>query len=309
VAGTAVARAQVPAAAPPAAAHDRHILDAPPGIDRWEPSGAAVIPGETRLWVVNDKAPVLAAYSLPLVPGHNTPVYHAVMTRTIDRVKFEAVRYHPRHGLLLLEAIRRGVLAGVKIAPDGEPLFDFDLKGMDVPPDALDGVATGPFEFVAVEALGVVGEQVLTGTRGFKPAAKSEQLRPRAVVFDATGRGTKPMVLSVGGRDYGLSDLVCPPGLPDRCFQTWSFENENGDDLRDVAGLLAVAPLVDGLPGPPRVCKSFAAKPEGVTRFRDTLIVVFDDDLRRKRPGDPARFPIEANQDFAATIPLSECPL
>lgn len=292
----------------PLTPHDTTILDAPSGVDRWEPSGAAVIPGERRVWVVNDKAPVLAAYALPLAPGHNAPVAFVRMTQVLDRVKFEAIRYHPRHGLLLLEALRRGVFAGVRFAPDGEPAFDFELKALSAPPGPLDAVPTGPAEFVAVEALAVIGERTITGTRGFKPAAKDEDLRPRTILVDAAGRATPPRTLQYEGRAYGLSDAVCPPGLPDRCYETWTYEREAGETVDDVASLLTVAPIVDGFPGEPRPCARFAAKAEGVTRFGDTLIVVFDNDKARKRPGDPSRFPIEAWQDYATTLPLSACP-
>lgn len=299
---------------PVSAPHDTHILLAPPGVNRWEPSGAAVIPGDARLWVVNDKTPVLAAYALPLTPGPNTPVFHTVITQTlrtppVDKVKLEAVRWHPLHGLLLLDAFRRGIVAGVQIDASGAPVFDFELQRFDAPKAALDAVAPEPFDYVAVEALGVIGDVPLTGTRGYVPKGGRDAMRARSVMLDARGRATAPSTLTVGGREFGLSDLVCPPGLPDRCYETWSYENEKGDTTADVAGLLAVAPIIDGLPGTPRICRTFGAKAEGIARFRDTLIVVFDDDLRRKRPGEPSHFPIETNQDFATTLPLADCPL
>ena len=48
-----------------------HVLNAPEGVERWEPSGATVV-GD-KLWVVNDRGGWLAAYALPLAPGENMP--------------------------------------------------------------------------------------------------------------------------------------------------------------------------------------------------------------------------------------------
>lgn len=284
-----------------------HILDAPPGVDRWEPGGAAVIPGERRLWVVNDKAPVLAAYDLPLAPGRNAPVAHIRITRPIDRVKFEAIRFHPKHGLLLLDAFGRRVLAGMVFAPDGEPRFDFELKHLSAPAAAFDALPPVEVEYLSVEALAVIGEQVWSGVRGYQPAGRNDALTPLSAYAAGDGTVRPRAVRRHEGRTYGLSDALCPPGLPDRCYETWSAEHETGDTPADVSGLLTVSPLSDGVLGEPRICRVFPGKSEGVARFRDTLIVVFDNDARRKRPGDPARFPIEVTQDYAVTLPLSDC--
>lgn len=284
-----------------------HILDAPPGVDRWEPGGAAVIPGERRLWVVNDKAPVLAAYDLPLAPGRNAPVAHVRITRPIDRVKLEAIRFHPKHGLLLLDAFGRRVLAGVTFAPDGEPRFDFDLKHLSAPAAAFDALPPVEVEYLSVEALVVIGERVWSGVRGYQPAGRNDALTPLSAYAADDGTVRRRAVRRHEGHTYGLSDALCSPSLPDRCYETWSAERETGDTPADVSGLLTVSPLVDGLPGEPRVCRVFPGKAEGVARFRDTLIVVFDNDARRKRPGDPMRFPLEVTQDYADTVPISDC--
>jgi hypothetical protein len=268
-----------------------------------------VIPGESRLWVVNDKTPVLAAYTLPLAPGHNAPVAHVRITQPIDRLKLEAIRHHPVHGLLLLDAFGRRVLAGVTFAPDGEPRFDFELKHLSAPAPAFDALPPGPFEYLSVEALAVVGEQVWSGVRGYQPEGRNDALTPLSAWLAGDGRTHRRAVRTHEGRTYGLSDALCPPGLPDRCFETWSAERETGDTPADVSGLLTVSPLVGGLPGEPHVCRVFPGKSEGVARFGDVLIVVFDNDARRKRPGDPARFPLETTQDYAVTVPLSDCAL
>lgn len=296
------------AAEPPApGALFPHILDAPPGVDKWEPGGAAVIPGERRLWVVNDKAPVMAAYALPLVPGRNAPVAHVRITRPIDRLKLEAIRFHPKHGLLLLDAFGRRVLAGVTFAADGEPLFDFEVKHLSAPAAAFDALPPVEVEYLSVESLAVIGDRVWSGVRGYEPIGHDDALTPLSAYASADGSVRHRAVRHHGGRTYGLSDALCPPGLPDRCFETWSAERETGNTPADVSGLLTVSPLVDGVIGEPRICRVFPGKAEGVARDRDTLIVVFDNDSRRKRPGDPARFPLELTQDYATTLPLSDC--
>ncbi len=258
--------------------------------------------------MVNDKVPVLAAYALPLVAGPNVPGVSLTFDAPPKSVKLEAVRHDPGRGLLVLDAFKRGIWATVRFDAAGQPLVDRTPTGLDTPPAGFDGLPPEPFEYIVVEGLAVTPRGALFGVRGYEPKGQRDALKPMPAILATDGRIARTTPLVVDGKGYGLSDLICPPGLPDRCFETWSFENEGGANRTDVAGVLAVAPLVDGLPGEPQVCRRFEGKPEGVARYGDTLIVIFDNDLARKRPGDPTGFDLRGDEDFAEVLPLSVCP-
>lgn len=286
----------------PAAPLSVHVLEAPPGVDRWEPSGGVV--RKDQLWVVNDRDGWIAAYAIPLAAGVNRPtVAHALRVRE-GLMKWEGVAADGADGVLLLEAMdqrlwrcadpQRGCPGLVEVPHEAARQAIFD--------------ATPPFEYVTLEGLAAEGERRLVGVRGYTPKGKrSKDFRAFSRVLTPDGRATYGGRAAVhDGRRYGLSGMALDGDI---VWMTWSYEDSKDDSRAGVAGLLARAELgEDGLPGVPRLCRAVEGKPEGVASWGDYVFVVFDNDKARKRPVDPAAFDLEQNQDLAWVWPKSGCP-
>ena len=87
-------------------------------------------------------------------------------------------------------------------------------------------------------------------------------------------------------------------------WTTWSSEREDSVRSRDLFGLIAHSTAKGPSWSAPRICHRFQAKPEGIARWRDQLIVVFDEDLDRKGGMIPSdRFPLAANEDYVWSGP------
>ncbi len=273
-------------------------IEAPEGVDRWEPSGATV--RGDRLWIAHDRDGWLAAYALPLKPGVNRPVAaHAVKVNP-GRIKFEGLAPDGEAGLLILETMQRSVWR----CPDpaaGCP----DIERVPVT-DALanlEAAVPKPVRYITYEAIAHDGDRLWIGSRGYETL--DETFHPWAIVADPTGRTAydgRPWI--VDGRAYGLSDLASDDaGL----WMTWSHESP-GSTTADVAGLIARAELGDdGMPGRPVLCHRVAGKPEGIARYGDALLVVFDQDGDRKDPTDGRRFPLRQTEDIVQILP-ADCP-
>lgn len=273
-------------------------LVAPDSMDRWEPSGATV--RGDRLWIVNDREGWLAAYGLPLKPGANAPAMAFALTPNPGRIKFEGLAPYGDGGLLILETINRAVWRCP--APDaGCP--DLEAVPVTAALDKLEATVPEPAQYTAYEAIASRGEQVWVGSRGYQTA--DDVFHPWAIITDPQGHMAydgQPWV--VDGRAYGLSDLSRDG---DALWMTWSFEAPGGT-TDDVSGLLARAELdAQGMPGAPVLCRRLRGKPEGIARYGDQLLVIFDQDADRKDPADPTRFPLRRNEDFVQVLP-ADCP-
>ncbi len=320
---------------PPIVRHtDLHMrLQAPEGVDRWEPSGAAVRGG--RLWVVSDKDGYLAAYALPLREGAQRPALSFKLSLPMPgRLKWEGLEVGPEGELLLLEAISRTVWR-CEAPEEGCPKLtrlDSDLN------PRLDSVAPMPFHYLMFEALARRGGAVWVGTRGLQartaegaegglwPWTAWAEVReePLGALSSPAERGeeysesqTRGLVMGRGGllfarRAYGVSGAVYDEargGL----WLTLSAEREGEASRESVSGLLAFSRLSGSDPlqvaTPLSVCARFDMKPEGVALGAGGApIVVFDEDLDRKlgarRSGRSERFPLGGDEDYVWEVPM-----
>ncbi len=302
-----------------------HVIEAPKGVDRWEPSGAAVV-GD-QLWVVNDRGGWIASYALPLKPGLNQPsAAHQIAPERLDpirtqmmsrvlapriakilarRMKWEDLAPDGKGGVLLLEAISRTVWscpdpnAG---CPKLEPV-DFSKGNAK-----LESLLPMPVAYYSLEGLAANGDRILVGTRGLMPENSSDDdFRPWAIVVKPGGEHTYDgKAWELEGQKFGISSLALEG---DTLWMTWSYEKDEDGTRKGVAGVLAKATLdaKSGLPGKPTLCAKVEGKPEGLAIHGDSLLVVFDNDKARKKKGDPARFDITPAQDFARVIPKASC--
>lgn len=282
---------------PPDVPIDALRIIAPVGIDRWEPSGGVVF--DDVLWVVNDRDGWIAAYDLPLAPGRNAPSAAHRLPVQDGPIKFEAAAPAPGGGLLLLETMKRSVWR-CRRPEDGCPA----VQRVEVTDAlaALESSVPKPVEYITYEALAARGEAMWIGSRGYE--TDDGVFHPWAIVAEPGGRTTydgTPWVLD--GRAYGLSDLMRDE---DGFWMTWSYEAE-GETREDVGGLLAWAPLTeDGRPGTPKLCRRLPGKAEGVARYGDELLVIFDEDRARKDPSDSAKFALAPDEDVVLAVP-AEC--
>lgn len=302
-----------------------HVIEAPTGVDRWEPSGAAVV-GE-KLWVVNDRGGWIASYALPLAAGVNKPsAAHQIAPERLDpvrteamsralapriakilakRMKWEDLAPDGKGGVLLLEAISRTVWRCGNPDAGCPELKPFDVSKANA---KLESLLPMPVAYYSLEGLAVSGDRVLVGTRGLMPEdSNDDDFRPWAIVVEPGGEHTydgEPWELE--GRKYGISSLALDG---DTLWMTWSYESDADGTKSGVAGVLAKAALdpTTGMPGKPEFCSMVAGKPEGLAVHGDALLVVFDNDKARKAKGDETRFDLTPAQDFARIIPKSAC--
>jgi hypothetical protein len=280
------------------------VLEAPAGVDRWEPSGAATLGDE--LWVANDRDGWIAAYGLPLRPGVNHPRKAWQLRTGLARTKWEEVAPAPKGGLLLWEAIGRNLWACADPGAGCPDLVPVDSEPFRA---ALDAALPHAVEYVTVEGFACQGERLLFGTRGLVQKGRGDdafECWPR--VFSTSGEAAldgAPWI--VDGKPYGISAMALDG---DTLWMTWSFEAPLDDTRNGVSGILARAAIgPDGLPRQPAFCRLFEGKPEGLAVAGDQLVVVFDNDLRRKNPKSPGHFPVAGNQDFAEVIEkAAACP-
>lgn len=282
-----------------------YVMEAPAKVRRWEPSGAAV--RGDLLWVVNDREGYLAAYQLPLTPGVNTVQRAFTVLPHEGRVKWEAIAPSGDAGLLLLEAISRTVW---RCADPGDGCRTLERVPIDNANAVVDDAVPEPPEYITFEGLAAQGERVLLGVRGYLPeAGGDEDFRAWSFVVDPTGRHVYDgAAWQHEGRAYGISALALDGST---LWMTWSYELDSDATVDGVAGLLARAEIdpETGLPGTPTLCRALAGKPEGVAVWgRDHLVVVFDNDLRRKDPAREDAFPVAGNQDFATVVRKADCP-
>ncbi len=300
------------------------VLQAPEGVERWEPSGAVAI-GE-QLWVVNDKDGHIAAYALPLKPGVNTasaghkidytrmdPVRTALLSGHLSeakakemakRLKFEGAAPSGEKGMLLLEAISRSVWRCPEPEKGCPELRPVDTAAAN---DAMDKKLPEPVTYLSLEGLAAHGERVWVGSRGFMPKGKDgDAYRPWPVIGTAEGElAWDGSPQTRGGKAYGLGAMVADEG---GLWLSFSHERETDPRKSGVAGLLARATIdpATGLPGAPTQCRDLPGKPEGLARWGEWLIVVFDNDRARKGKGDPTRFQLGHDQDYALMLKASE---
>lgn len=282
-----------------------YVMEAPAKVGRWEPSGAAV--RGDLLWVVNDREGYLAAYQLPLTPGVNTVQRAFVVLPHEGRVKWEAIAPSGDAGLLLLEAISRTVW---RCADPADGCAALERVPIDNANAVVDDAVPRPPEYITFEGLAAQGERVLLGVRGYLPeAGGDEDFRAWSFVLDPTGRHVYDgAAWQHEGRAYGISGLALDGTT---LWMTWSYELDSDATIDGVAGLLARAEIdrETGLPGTPRLCRALAGKPEGVAVWgSEHLVVVFDNDLRRKDPTREDAFPVAGNQDFATVVRKADCP-
>ena len=315
--------APAPKAEPPAL--HPHVVEAPAGVDRWEPSGAAVI-GDA-LWVVNDRGGWIAAYALPLAPGRNAPTAaHQIAPGRLDpqrtqamsralapriakilakRMKWEDMAPDGKGGLLLLEAISRTVWRCPDPGAGCQEIAPFDVAKATA---KLESLLPMPVAYYSLEGLAAGGDSVLLGTRGLMPEnAKEDDFVPWAIVVKPGGEHAYDgKAWALDGHDFGISSMARDG---DTLWMTWSYELDGDGTRSGVAGILAKA-LIDpktGLPGKPALCAKIDGKPEGLAVYGDNLVVVFDNDRARKKKGDPTRFDITPAQDFARVLPKPNC--
>lgn len=295
----------------PALAHPyRYRLLAPPGADRFEPSGAAAHEG--TLWVVSDKDGWIASYALPLRPGAN-PATAGFQTPRLSPslgTKLEAIAVTPDGVGLLLETFDRKVWRCPKLTTQG--------CAAPEPVDVEKAVAAivervpGPWRWISFESLASRGEVLWLGVRSYRNEGPVEVDVPWSQVVDQAGRvwTAAEETWTRDGLDYSLSDLVIDG---ETFWMTASFEASDGAreahaPRSGVAGLLlraAVDPET-GLPGPARVCARLTGKPEGVAVWGPWVVLVFDQDGRRK--GTVDGFPLEQTEDYAAIYAKESCP-
>ena len=278
-----------------------HILSAPEGVDRWEPSGAAVV-GD-HLWVATDRMGWLAGYRLPLADGENRPQISVKLIPTkngepLENVKWEEVTPDLKGGLYLLDSRSRQVW---HCADPGNACEQWAPVNVQAQNDDISSELLAVPNYFGMEALGYDGESLWLGSRhvAYTP---DELARPFVVI--SSGKGPIHWTpFEDGERVYALSGFAFDGN---HLWQTWSYEGE-GDTTDDVSGLLALSDLdTQNQPGLPRLCRTFKGKPEGVAVYGSKLVIVFDMDKARKNPDGEHNFPIKATEDYATIVP-AEC--
>ena len=280
-----------------------HTVQAPTGIERWEPSGAVVI--DEKLWVANDREGWIAAYPLPLDDGLNIPLVAHQLRPPLERVKWEGAAPGPDGSLLLLEAISRTVWRCDNPQIGCKTLTRVDTGAVNSTVNASIPV---PTQYVTFEGLASDGDHIWIGTRGLVPQGKETyELRAWSLVLDRTGgHAYNGAPWMIDGKPYALSDIAVDG---DVMYMTWSYEFELDFKRTGVSGLLARATLdpQTRLPGVPELCQMFVGKPEGLADWGRNLVVVFDNDRARKNPTNPETFDLNDNQDYARVVPKSAC--
>ncbi len=282
-----------------------YVLQAPDGVERWEPS-AAVRRGDL-LWVVTDRDGWVAAYALPLKTGLNLPVRSMRLAPFEGRIKWEGLAPLGDEGFLLLETMTRSLYRCPDPAAGCAGLERVDPARANA---AIDALLPGQVEYVTLEGLAGEGDRVYLGARGYvAKGLTSADFTSWSVVSLPDGTTTLGGAgWPHGGRSYGLSGMAADGST---LWMTWSFEDERDDRPEGVGGLLARAPIdpATGLPGRPRLCRTLDGKPEGIAVLdRDHLVLVFDDDKARKDPSRRDRFALTPTQDFATVLRKADCP-
>ena len=273
-------------------------LQAPAGVNRWEPSGAAVIGDE--LWIVSDRGGRLAAYSLPLPEGAHRPIRSFTLELPLEnRLKLEGLELQADGSLLILEVISRSLW---RCAAPLEGCPSLERVDLSAAQPRLDALPPRPFKYVMLESVLVAGGERYVGTRGYMP--REGEAQTLTAILNPTGAHffSRPEGFVLDGRSYGLSGATATgEGL----WTTWSSEKEDSVRSRDLFGLVAYSAGATASEwGTPTPCYRFQAKPEGVARWRDQLIVVFDEDKDRKGGSIPSdRFPLEGSEDYAWSGP------
>lgn len=278
-----------------------HVLVAPEGVDRWEPSGATVL--NDRLWVATDREGFVAAYPLPLKEGPNTPDQSIKLVPTnsdgqpLESIKWEDVSPDLQGGFYLLESRARQVWH-CKNPQEGCTQFesvDVEKQNADI---STDFEATP--SYFGMEALAFDGQVLWMGSRHVA-YQENELAHPYVIVTSGNGP-IRLTPIEKDGRRYALSGFAY---ADNQLWQTWSFEGE-GDTKEDVSGFLALSSIgAEGQFSEPKICRTFEGKPEGVAIYNDKLIIVFDMDKARKHKGDDRFFELDPNEDYATIIPAN----
>lgn len=290
-------------------------LGAPKGLDRFEPSGAAVVDGV--LWVVNDRDAWLVGYALTDLPPAGTGVSAAdgppprltpkhARLLTEKKSKFEGLSPEASGGMLAVETFgsqvfRLGLPLIGPVAPAPE------LLNVDEARDALQADVALGYHWITWEAVARAPDgRVLVGRRSYNAAGQGPNAftpAPRVAAADGALAAIGPSEgWKVGDRVFSLSDMAA---VEDGYWMTLSFEDDTRHGAASVAGLLAFAPRdpQTGLPGPVRLCGALPGKPEGVAVWGRQLFVVFDHDADRKRGGDNAAFELDRDEDLLWVLP------
>jgi hypothetical protein len=304
------------------------ILHAMKGIKRWEPSGAAVI-GET-LWIISDRGARLARYTLPLQKGKNKVLDAWKLKPDLDhRIKWEGLEADTQGRLWLLEAISRSVWLCDQPRLGCPKLKRVDLGMMN---QKMDPIVPKDFKYIMFEAIAIDAQGPLVGVRGFNDKQKgltpwSLLVRPNSNLLMSQSQG-----LLWQGKSYGLSGAHFDHTAKG-FWITWSYEDESKNTKNSVAGLLSFLPLskkvslpqsssknnqkitpslqanLPNFPEDLKLCMQFPLKPEGVTRWKDQIIIVFDEDKDRKggknHQGD--QFALKRSQDYAWSDQVPKC--
>lgn len=304
------------------------ILHARKGVKRWEPSGAAVI-GET-LWVISDRGARLARYTLPLHKGKNKVLDAWKLKPDLDhRIKWEGLEADTQGRLWLLEAISRSVWLCDQPKLGCPKLQRVDLGMMN---QKMDPIVPRDFKYIMFEAIAIDAQGPLVGVRGFND--KQNGLTPWSLLV----RPTSNLLMSQSqgllwqGKSYGLSGAHFD-SIAQGFWITWSYEDESKNTKNSVAGLLSFLPqsknvntsqsslkhtqqttpsLQANLPNFPedlKLCMQFPLKPEGVTRWKDQIIIVFDEDKDRKggKTHQGEQFALKRSQDYAWSDQVPKC--
>ena len=281
------------------------LLQAPPNVNRWEPSGVAL--HHDRLWVASDKYGWIASYSFPLKKGINHPNFaHQIQSPLLSRIKWEGLEMDSKGNLLLLEAISRSVWTCE--SPE-KKCKTFTKTSLDSFNAWLNNQVPIDFKYIMFEALTYLPRGIWLGVRGFYNAKKG--LVPWAWLAGQDHHISfhLPQGLIDQEKHYGLSGSTYDQknkGL----WLTWSYEDEDSTLQKGVSGLLTYMPLRpfsdQAQTESMTLCARFSLKPEGVTLAQDQVIVIFDNDQDRK--GDqPGQIPITSNQDYVWMTPSQSC--
>ncbi len=271
------------------------------GIERFEPSGALI--KDNQLYVPTDRGGMIMVYNLPLQIGSNAPVQTHYTPEELDvknsHVKFEALTEGPNGEIYALETYRKHVWSIT-------PLNEMPVEGEHIAllnQSILNQKSDAEVVYLGLEAMAFDGKRLWVGTRHFVDTnSENSGYEPYAALTDGKQTFWNGKVLTVEGRDYTLSDMVFHEGY---LWQTWSSELE-GDFVSDVSGLIARSKLDEqGNPGEPEICHLIPiGKPEGLTFYNDSILVVFDNDKSRKG-GEEGKFALPFNEDYVTFLPAS----
>ena len=295
------------------------ILNAMKGIHRWEPSGATVI--DDFLWIVSDRKGVLAHYKLPLQQGENDVTQGWKLKPALThRIKWEGLESDQAGHIWILEAISRSVWHCKQPTQGCPKLTKIDTDALN---QMVNQSVQAPFKYVMFEALALDAQGILLGIRGYQHQNKGLQnwshlLRANLKTLVSVTSG-----LQWQNKSYGMNGVYFDP--QERGFWiTWGHEREEDHSKQGVSGLLTFLPQdsvqkhmisdVSGRknytmnPSKIKLCMQFPLKPEGVTRWKDQIIVVFDNDKNRKGgPTAHEKFVLQRRQDYAWSANIPTC--